>query len=151
MAVVVLGAAAILAIIANVIVYLIVTGPLGEPMLMCSDCDVEPPVLDPMSVGDPILFSAIFGTGAVVVYSIVSKYSARPLRFFAVLALVVLVTSLMLPLRIPSPPVESTAKLALITMHVVGCVVILGTLWFGHQRGWLTSQRDLDVSAHLWA
>ena len=149
MAVVVLAAAVVLAIIANVIVYLMVTGPLGEPMLMCSDCDLEPPVLDPMSAGDPILFSAIFGTGAVVVYSIVSKYSARPLRSFAVLALVVLVTSLMLPLQIPSPPVESTAKLVLITMHVVGYVVILGTLWFGHQRGWLTSQRNDEASAHL--
>jgi Family of unknown function (DUF6069) len=145
----VLAAAVVLAIIANVIIYAIVTGPIGESMLMCSDCDLEPPVLDPMSVGDPILFTAIFGTGAVVVYSIVRTYSARPLRSFAVLALFVLVASLMLPLRIPSPPVESNAKLSLITMHVVGYVVILGTLWFGHQRGWLTSQSDQDANAHL--
>ena len=145
MAVVVLAAAVVLAIIANVIVFLIVTGPLGEPMLMCN-CDLEPPTLESMSVVDPILFSTIFGIGAVVVYSIVSYFSARPLRVFALMALVVLLASLMLPMRMPSPPVESSAKLALVSMHVVGYLVILGTLWFGHRRGWLTSQKGRSDS-----
>ena len=138
MTVVVLAAAVVLAIIANVIVFLIVTGPLGEPMLMCSDCDLEPPVLDSLSVVDPIIFSTILGIGAVVVYSVVSKFAARPLRVFAILALVVLLLSLLLPMRAPSPPVELSAKLVLVAMHVVGYCVILATLWFGHRRGWLT-------------
>ncbi len=58
------------------------------------------------------------------------------------MALVVLLVSLILPMRISSPPVESSAKLALIAMHVVGYLVIVGTLWFGYRRGWLLSQRS---------
>jgi hypothetical protein len=140
MAVPVLAAAVILAILANVIVYSIVTGPLGEPMVMCSYCALTRPVLEAMSVVDPIIFSTIFGIGAVVVYTIVSSFSVRPLRVFALTASVVLLGSLALPMSMPSPPVELSAKLALVAMHIVGYIVILGTLWIGHRRGWLTSR-----------
>ena len=70
-------------------------------------------------------------------YAIVARMSTRPLSVFAVLALVILLVSFLLPRRIPSPPIEASAKLALIAMHVVGYGVIVGTLWLGHRRGWL--------------
>ena len=139
MAVPVLAAAVILAILANVIVYLVVAGPLGEPMVMCSNCELTPPALDVMSVVDPIIFSTIFGIGAVVVYAIVASVAERPLRVFALTASVVLLFSVALPMSMPSPPVELSAKLALVAMHVVGYAVIMATLWFGHRRRWLTS------------
>ena len=141
MAVPVLAAAVILAILANVIVYLVVAGPLGEPMVMCSNCALTPPVLDAMGVLDPVIFSTILGIGAVGVYAIVTRVAARPLRVFALTASVVLLFSLALPMSMPSPPVALFAKLALVAMHVVGYAVIMATLWFGHRRGWLTSGR----------
>ncbi len=55
-----------------------------------------------------------------------------------IIATIVLVASFAMPAAIPSPPVEWSAKLVLMAMHVVGYAVILGTLWLGHQRGWLT-------------
>jgi hypothetical protein len=147
--VVVLTAAVVLAVVANAVVYVIVTGPLGEPLLMCSDCSATPPELSAMDMYEPILFSTVFGVGAVVVYAVISALSARPLRVFAVVATVVLVVSIALPTLMPTPPIQWSAKLTLMAMHVVGYSAILGTLWFGHQRGWLTSQKGRSDSKLL--
>jgi len=138
MMVAVLAAAVVLAVIANVIVWLIATGPLGEPLLMCSDCSATPPELSPMDMGDPILFSTLFGVAAAVVYAVISVMAARPLRVFATMATAALLVSLALPSMIPSPPVELSAKLTLIAMHLVGYAVILATVWVGVRRGWLS-------------
>ena len=102
-----------------------------------------------MDVDEPILFSTVFGVGAVVVYAVISALSARPLRVFAVVATVVLVVSIALPTSMPSPPIQWSAKLTLMAMHVVGYAVILGTVWFGHRRGWLTSQKARNDGARL--
>jgi hypothetical protein len=149
MSIVVLAAAVVLAIIANVFVYLIVTGPLGEPLIMCSNCDLTPPVLSAMDVDEPILFSIVLGVGAVVVYAVISAISSRPLRVFAIVATVLLFVSLGAPAYMPSPPIEWSAKLTLMAMHVVGFSMILGTIWFGHRRGWLTSQKGRSDSRQL--
>ena len=148
MMVVVLTAAVVLAIIANVIVYLIVTGPLGEPLIM-GNFDLTPPVLSEMDVDEPILFSIVLGVGAVVVYAVISAISARPLRVFAIVATVLLFVSFGAPANMPSPPIEWSAKLTLMAMHVVGYSMILGTIWFGYRRGWLTSQKGRSDSSQL--
>jgi hypothetical protein len=137
MMVAVLAAAVVLAVIANVMVWLIVTGPLGEPLLMCSDCSATPPELSPMDMGEPILFSTLFGVGAVVVYAVIRVMAARPLRVFAIVATAVLLVSIALPSMVPPPPVEMSTKLTLIAMHLVGYSVILATVWIGEDRGWL--------------
>ena len=147
--VVVLAAAVVLAAVANAVVYMIVTGPLGESLLMCSDCSATPPELSAMDLYEPILFSTVFGAGAVVVYAVISALSARPLRVFAVVATVVLVVSIALPTLMPSPPIQWSAKLALMAMHVVGYSVILGAVWFGHRRGWLASQKGRNDGTRL--
>jgi len=147
MTVAVLATAVALAVIANAMVWLIVTGPLGEPLLMCSDCSATPPELSPMDVGDPILFSTLFGVGALVVYALISALSTRPLRVFAIVATAVLLASIALPTMIPSPPVESSAKLTLIAMHVLGYSVILTTLWIGEDRGWLPPSPSRSATA----
>ena len=149
MAVVVLAAAVVLAVVANAVVYVIVTGPLGEPLLMCSDCSATPPELSTMDMYEPILFSTVFGVAAVVVYAVISALSARPLRVFAVVATVVLVVSLALPTLIPPPPMQWSTRLTLVAMHVVGYSMILGTIWFGHRRGWLTSRNDRSDGTRL--
>jgi hypothetical protein len=140
MMVVVLAAAVVLAAVANAVVYMIVTGPLGEPLLMCSDCSATPAELSAMDLYEPILFSTVFGVGAMVVYAVIRALSARPLRVFAVVATVVLVVSITLPTLMPSPPIQWSAKLTLMAMHVVGYALILGTVWLGHKRGWLMSR-----------
>jgi Family of unknown function (DUF6069) len=129
MKVAVLAAAVLLAIVANVVVHAIVTGPLGEPLLMCEDCSASPPTVTPMPVGDAMLFSALFGSAAVAAYAVIDARSAHPLKIFTVVATVALPASLLLPARIPSPPVTEAARLTLMAMHVVGCAAILGTLW----------------------
>ena len=141
MIVAVLATAVVLAVITNVVVYVIVTGPLGEPLVMCSMCSSIPPGLSPMDIDEPVIFSAIFGVGAVVVYAVIGALSTRSFRVFAIAATVVLVASLGLPAKIPSPPVEWSAKLTLVAMPVVGYTVIMGVLCLGHARGWLTSRR----------
>jgi hypothetical protein len=148
MMVAVLTAAVVLAIIANVVVYLIVTGLLGEPLIM-GNFDLTPPVLSEMDVDEPILFSIVLGVGAVVVYAVISAISARPLRVFAIVATVLLFVSLGAPANMPSPPIEWSAKLTLMGMHVVGYSVILGTIWFGHRRGWRTSHKGRSDSRQL--
>ena len=149
MMVVVLAGAVVLAVVANAVVYVIVTGPLGEPLLMCSDCSAIPPGLSAMDMYEPILFSTVFGVGAVVVYAVISALSARPLRVFAIVATVLLFVSLGAPASMPSPPIEWSAKLTLMAMHVVGYSMILGTIWFGHRRGWLTSQKGRNDGTRL--
>ncbi len=137
MMVTVFAAAVTLAVLGNTIVYLIVTGPLGEPLIMCSSCSDPTPELTPMSIGDPILFSALFGTGAVIIYAAIQAIARRPLRVFLLVATPLLALSLILPGIIPSPPVEWSAKLALTAMHVTGYGVIVGTLLLGHKLDWL--------------
>ena len=132
----ILAAAVVLAAIGNVVLYLIVTGPLGQPLLMPAES--PPPELVPLGMIDVVLFSAVLGVGAVVVYSVIRAFSARPLRVFAVVGLAALVVSFLLPAAIPSPPVEWAAKLVLMAMHVLGYMTILATLWVGTMQGWLT-------------
>ena len=140
MIVAVLTTAVVLAVITNVVVYVIVTGPLGEPFAHVLNCSSIPPGLSPMDKDEPVLFSAAWGIAAVVVYAIIGAFSTRPFRVFAITATVVLVASLGLPAMMPSPPVEWSAKLTLMAMHVVDYTVIMGVLWLGHARGWLTSR-----------
>ncbi len=130
----------VLAAAGNAIVYVIVTGPLNEPLLMC-DCSVTPPPLSAMPLSEPVLFSALFGSGAVILYAVIRAQSARPLRVFILVATLLLLVSVGLPAMMPSPPVEWSAKLTLIAMHVVGYLIIVGVIWLGHKRGWLTNQR----------
>jgi hypothetical protein len=88
-----------------------------------------------MAVTDVILFSIIFATGAGIVYGLVVNVAKRPIRTYLIIAGTVLLLSFLLPLRIPSPPVVMVDKLALVTMHIIGAVAVVGVLvCFGRNK-----------------
>jgi hypothetical protein len=116
------------AIIANTVFYYVVTGLLGEPLRFPSPSPEAPERLAPMPVYDVILVSALFATGAGVVYALTTRLSRRPTRTYLVVATLVLLISCLLPMKIPSPPVALSAKLALVAMHIIGAVAVVGTL-----------------------
>jgi hypothetical protein len=116
------------AIIANTVFYYVVTGLLGEPLRFPSPSPEAPERLAPMPVYDVILVSALFATGAGVVYALTTRLSRRPTRTYLVIATLVLLISCLLPMKIPSPPVALSAKLSLVAMHIIGAVAVVGTM-----------------------
>jgi hypothetical protein len=118
--------AAVIASSANVIFYFFVTRFLGEPLLFPEQ--FPPPETSPMPVIDVIIFSVIFSIGAGMVFFIITKLSHRPIRTFLIVSVIVLILSLALPLQIPTPPVTMSAKLILVTMHIIGAIAVVGTL-----------------------
>ena len=118
--------AAVIASSANVIFYFFVTRFLGEPLLFPEQ--FPPPETSPMSVNDVILFSVIFSLGAGMVFVLIASFSRRPIRTFLITSTIVLILSSALPLKAPSPPVTLTAKLTLVTMHIIGAIAVVGIL-----------------------
>jgi hypothetical protein len=118
--------AAVIASSANVIFYFFVTRFLGEPLLFPEQ--FPPPETSPMPVTDVIIFSVIFSIGVGMVFFIITKLSHRPIRTFLIVSVIVLILSLALPLQIPTPPVTMSAKLILVTMHIIGAIAVVGTL-----------------------
>jgi len=116
------------ATLANIIFCFFLTEWIGEPLLMLDR--YPPPVqpLVPMPVEEVILFSIIFSLGAGLVYLGVSALSGRPNRHFIIISVVVLVGSFLLPLKAPTPPIAMSAKLSLITMHIIGAAVVVPIL-----------------------
>ncbi len=118
--------ASFVAIIANVIFYFIVTRWLNEPLLML---DEFPRLASKgMGVDEVILFSVIFSLGAGLVYAGLSVLMARPERTFLVVSIAVLLVSLALPFKAPTPPVAMSAKLSLVMMHIIGAAVVIPLL-----------------------
>jgi hypothetical protein len=115
-----------LATLANVIFYYLVTRFLGEPLLFPEQ--FPPPETSPMPVTNAIIFSVIFSIGAGMVFYMITKLSQRPIRTFLIVSVTVLILSLALPLQIPTPPVTMSAKLTLVTMHIIGAIAVVGTL-----------------------
>jgi hypothetical protein len=124
--------AAAAATIANVVFYYLLTRGLGEPLLMLSDSPTRD--LVPMPAWEVVLFSLIFSIPAGIVFAILARANKKPVRNFMIISLVVLVLSIFLPLRMPTPPVAMTAKLGLVTMHVIGAIVVVGTLVLASRR-----------------
>jgi hypothetical protein len=118
--------ASISAIVANVIYYLLATELLGIPMVALNQ--FPPPELSPLPVTDVVIFSVIFSLGVSLVFLIVANVSRRPAQVFVTICLVVLVLSLFMPLKAPTPPVPTSTKLVLASMHVVGAAVLVPIL-----------------------
>ena len=115
-----------LATAANVVLFFVLTDVLGSPLHFPTQ--FPPPELAPLSVSEVVLFSVIFSVGASFVFVLVGNFSKRPARTFLIISLVVLALSTALPLKIPSPPVAMASKLGLIAMHIIGAIVVVGTL-----------------------
>jgi hypothetical protein len=114
------------AALANVIFYYIVIEIFHFPMMFLDETLAADLVR--MPVYEPILFSVIFGTGAGVVFVLVTHVAGRPIRTYLIIAAIVLMLSFLLPLKIPTPPVAMVDKLSLVTMHIIGAVAVVGIL-----------------------
>jgi hypothetical protein len=122
------------ATVANVLFFYLVTGPMGQLLLVPEQ--FPPLEAAPLPVEDVILFSVIFSMGACIVFILIAYLVKRPIRTYIVVALVVLTLLNFLPFRAPDPPVTMATKLTLVMMHVIGAVVVVGTLvGLGRRRG----------------
>lgn len=123
------------ATIANIIFYLILTRWLGEPLLMIAQ--FPPPEMVPMPVGEVILFSIIWTLGAGLVYALLIALTAKPDRNLIIISALVLLASFALPFKMPTPPVAVSAKLSLVAMHLIGALVVVGSLiGLNPRRSW---------------
>ncbi len=66
--------------------------------------------------------------GASLVFLIVANTARRPTQVFVLICTIVLVMSLFLPLRIPTPPVPMSTKYSLLGMHILGAAVLVPLL-----------------------
>ena len=114
------------ATLANVVFYFVLTKWLGETLLMGNE--LPPPLLTPMEVWEVILFSIIFSSGASFAYVLLSLLTQRPERNFIIISGVVLSVSIVPLLFVPNSPVAMSARLSLVTMHIIGAVVVVGLL-----------------------
>lgn len=111
---------------ANVVFYYFVTRFLREPLLFPEQ--FPPPETSPMPVMDVVIFSVIFSVGAGIVFVLVANFSQRPIKNFLIVSITVLLISLLLPLKAPTPPVTMAAKLTLVAMHIIGAISVVGPL-----------------------
>lgn len=89
----------------------------------------------PLAVGPVVVNSAVAAIGATLVYGVVTRYSARPNRTFAIIAGVVLVLSFAMFLTpdLSGAPPRVFAMLAV--MHVTAAVTIVGVLTRAANQG----------------
>ena len=90
----------------------------------------------PMSLGwvMPVIFTFVLVTGAVLVFALVSRFAAKPIRTYQIIAFVFLLISFLPDIgfaRSPMPGANWPNALALMIMHIVAwgiCVSMLSKL-----------------------
>jgi hypothetical protein len=114
------------AITANVILYFFFKNLVGIEFIAPEQ--YPPPEVSPLPVTDVIIFSTLFSAGAALIFLFVANTVRKPAQVFVAISIIVLVGSFYLPLRIPTPPVPMSTKLALASMHILGAVVLVPLL-----------------------
>jgi hypothetical protein len=118
--------ASISAIVANVIFYFILKNLAGVEFIAPSESrSLE---VSPLPYTDVIIFSIVFCVGASIVFLITANIARRAASIFVGVSIVVLILSLFMPLKIPTPPIPMATKLSLAAMHIVGAAVIVPLL-----------------------
>lgn len=111
------GIAAVAAAAANALVYVI-----GSALGAFPADIIIPAAGQPISIM-PVVFSSIMGAvGAAVVFALISRFSANPIRSFRIIAAVVLLASLATPFSIPNGTPLFYAMLLI--MHITAGVII---------------------------
>jgi hypothetical protein len=90
----------------------------------------------PMSLGwvMPVIFTFVLVTGAVLVFALVSRFAAKPIRTYQIIAFVFLLISFLPDIgfaRSPMPGANWPNAIALMIMHIVAwgiCVSMLSKL-----------------------
>jgi hypothetical protein len=112
------------AAIANLILFLITRG-LGIPYIM----PLQGPdaALEALPASMVIIASVVPAIGATILFAILGKFLAQPIRVFWIIAAVFLVISFAGPFTFPTAVALST-KIGLTLMHVVAGAAIVGIL-----------------------
>ena len=118
--------AATMAMLANVLLYYFVTRILQIQLV--GPEQFPPPEVSPIPVTDIVIFTLIFAVGAVIVFGFVNRLSQMPIRTYLIVSFTVLILSMFLPLKIPTPPVPMSTKWSLVMLHLIGYVFIVGVL-----------------------
>ena len=121
--------AAILAAVANAVVLTIEKNVFKLPMLVTT---VPGTNLTPLSYLMVIEVSAAVAIAAALLLIFLARFVAHPIRWFQIIALVILVLSLAGPLSIP---VDMATRMALGAMHLVAALVIVWVLTTQTQVG----------------
>jgi hypothetical protein len=118
--------ASVSAIVANVLLYFILKHIVGVKFIALEE--FPPPEVSPLPASDVVIFSIVFCVGASLVFLFVANTIRTPAPSFIVISLVVLILSLFLPLKIPTPPIPMATKWSLVSMHVLGALVLVPLL-----------------------
>jgi hypothetical protein len=118
--------ASLSAIVANVLLYFVLKDILGIRFIALEE--FPPPEVSPLPASDVVIFSIVFCVGASVVFLIVANTTRRPAPIFIIISLVVLILSVFLPLKVPTPPIPMATKWSLVSMHVLGALVLVPLL-----------------------
>lgn len=113
--------AAVVAAVANAIVYVVASGFGFIPQSVLVP---TPGGESPLTVGMVAFASVIGAIGAAVVFAVIGMFSRRPVRSFGIVATAVVVLSFASPLTIPDAPVAMVLSMEL--MHVVAWAAIVG-------------------------
>ena len=114
--------AAILAALANAVVLTIEKNVFKLPMLVTT---VPGTNLTPLSYLMVMEVSAAVAIAAALLLIFLARFVAHPIRWFQIIALIVLVLSFAGPFSIP---VDTATKLALSAMHLVAALAIVWVL-----------------------
>jgi hypothetical protein len=118
--------AIIAATAANSLFYVFVTQILGFELLVPN----EPPIPEtvPLPLFDVVFFSVLWAGMAGVVFLGAIAFSQKPVQIYVVISTITLLLSFALPLMMPTDKVLVETKGTLMTMHIIGAFVVVGTL-----------------------
>ena len=114
------------AIVVNVVYYFILTEFVGIEFIAPEQ--FPPPEVSPLPVMDVVIFSTVFCAGASILFLILTITTRSPAMLFVGISTVILILSLFMPLKIPTPPIPMATKLSLASMHIVGAAVLVPLL-----------------------
>lgn len=118
--------AAVVAAIANLLVFFIAQNLLGITLL--GPAGPGSTEMGPIPAIMVVIMSVIPAIGATIILAVLGRFLTRPIRVFGIISVVLLVLSLAGPLGLP---VAVSTKLILSLMHIVAAVTIVGllTMW----------------------
>jgi hypothetical protein len=122
--------AAVVAAVANLIVFVIVQSLLGITLM--GPAGPGSTEMAPLPATAVIISSAVPAVAATLLLAVLGKFLAHPIRVFWIVSVVVLLLSFAGPLGLP---VDAATKIILSLMHGVAAVAIVGVLTtLGRQR-----------------
>ena len=111
------------AAVANVVVFTVEKAALGVQFIMPLTGPGSPAA--PLPAPAVVIASAVPAVGATILLAVLGRLVSRPIRVFRIIAAVFLLFSFGAPLSLP---VDPATQLALMSMHIVAALIIVGIL-----------------------